>query len=238
MKIDVITAFPKLITDIARYSMLARAIRQDLVRLDAHDLRDYTEDKHRTIDDTPYGGGGGMILKPEPVFLCVEHLFELPPLQAHDHIRPHLPPDTEVLLMTPKGETFSQKLATELSLKQRLVFICGHYKGIDERVTEKLITRFVSIGDFVSTGGELPAMLMIDAIVRLIPGVLHDSESALTDSFQDDRLDCAYYTRPENFRGMFVPNVLLSGNHQEIKTWREEQKWQLTRKYRPDIIPA
>jgi tRNA (guanine37-N1)-methyltransferase len=238
LQIDILTAFPKMIGDIAGYSILARSVKQDMVQLVPHDLRDYTDDKHRTIDEPPYGGGGGMILKPEPLFRCIENLFNIPPIQQDDHIKNHLPADTEILLMTPKGEPFTQKFAVELSLKSRLVFICGHYKGIDERVSEKLVTRFVSIGDFISTGGELPAMLMIDAVIRLIPGVLHDSESALTDSFQDGLLDCAYYTRPENFRGMLVPDVLLSGNHMEIKTWREKQKFNLTKQFRPDLIPV
>ena len=236
LTIDVITAFPKLIDDAVSYSIPGRSVKQGYAQIRAHDLRQYTHDKHRTIDDTPYGGRGGMVLKPEPIFECIETIFGISPLLADDHIRNHLSPDTEVILLTPRGNVFDQSAAVELSLKKRLVMICGHYKGVDERVSDKLVTRALSIGDFVCSGGELPALLIIDAVVRLIPGVLHDSESALTDSFQDGLLDCACYTKPEDFRGLKVPPVLLSGHHAEIQRWREEQKLKLTRQLRPDMI--
>jgi tRNA (guanine37-N1)-methyltransferase len=236
LTIDVITAFPKMIEEAVSYSIPGRSIKRGLAQLRAHDLRNYTHDKHRTIDDTPYGGRGGMVLKPEPVFECIETIFDIEPIGADDHIRNHITPDTEVILLTPRGTLFTQQVAVELSMKSRLVMICGHYKGVDERVAEKLITRSVSIGDFVCSGGELPALIMIDAMVRLIPGVLNDSESALTDSFQDGLLDCACYTKPENFRNMNVPPVLLSGHHAEIQRWREQQKMNITRQLRPDLI--
>lgn len=235
LKIDVITAFPRMINDMMAYSIPARAVKKGLASVRAINLRDYTHDRHLTIDDTPYGGGSGMVLKPEPLFECVETLFDIPPITAEGHIRHHLSQGTEVILMTPRGIPFHQDLAVELSLKQHLVIICGHYKGIDERVTEKLVTRMISIGDFVCSGGELPALLLIDAVIRLIPGVLHDSSSALSDSFQDGLLDSPCYTRPENFRGMLVPPVLLSGNHADIERWRQEQKEKITREYRPDL---
>ncbi len=236
LTIDVITAFPKLIEDAASCSIPGRSVKRGFAQIRAHDLRQYTHDRHRTIDDTPYGGQGGMVLKPEPIFECIETIFEIPPIGPDDHIRNHLDAGTEVILLTPRGRTFVQATAVELSLKRRLVLICGHYKGVDERVSDKLVTRSVSIGDFVCSGGELPALLVIDAVVRLIPGVLHDSESALTDSFQDGLLDCACYTKPENFRDMAVPPVLLSGNHAEIRKWREEEKLKNTRLWRPDLI--
>lgn len=200
-----------------------------------HDLRKYATDKHRTIDDTPYGGGGGMILQAEPIFRCVEDLFQIPPITSDGHIRQHLDDATEVIMLSPQGEVFTQKKAVELSLKSRIVFISGHYKGIDERVHEKLVTQSISMGDFVCSGGEYPVMVMVDAIVRLIPGVLSDAASALSDSFQDDLLDCPYYTKPEEFRGMKVPNILLSGNHADIQDWREKKKKETTQKLRPDL---
>jgi len=188
-----------------------------------HDLRDYTNDKHRTIDDTPYGGGAGMVLKPEPIFRCVEALKAA---RNYD----------EVILLTPDGERFAQKLANELSLKQNLIFLCGHYKGIDERVREALVSQEISVGDYVLTGGELPALVVIDAVVRLIPGVLGDAESALDDSFQQNSLDYPHYTRPPEFKGMKVPEVLLTGHHSEIKKWREAQALKRTSERRKDLL--
>lgn len=235
LRIDIITAFPSMMDEAFSYSIVGRAMKRDLAVIVNHDLRRYTDDKHRTIDDTPYGGGGGMILQAEPVFRCVEDLFQIPPVTSEDHLRQYLDGSTEVIMLSPQGETFTQKKAVELSLKSRLVFISGHYKGIDERVHEKLVTQSLSIGDFVCSGGEYPVMVMVDAIVRLIPGVLSDAASALSDSFQDDLLDCPYYTRPEEFRGMKVPDELLSGNHAEIRKWREKKKHETTKKLRPDL---
>ena len=235
LRIDIITAFPTMMEEAFSYSIVGRAMKRDLVTIVNHDLRKYTTDKHRTIDDTPYGGGGGMILQAEPIFRCVEDLFQIPPVASESHIREFIDNATEVLMLSPQGEIFTQRKAVELSLKSRLVFISGHYKGIDERVHDKLVTQSVSIGDFVCSGGEYPVMAMVDAIVRLIPGVLSDASSALSDSFQDDLLDCPYYTKPEDFRGMKVPAELQSGNHAEIQKWREEKKIEATKKLRPDL---
>lgn len=235
LRIDIITAFPSMMEEAFSYSIVGRAVKRKQVAIISHDLRTYTSDKHRTIDDTPYGGGGGMILQAEPIFRCVEDIFQIPQISSDQHLRQWLDDSTEVIMLSPQGETFTQSKAVELSLKSRLVFISGHYKGIDERVHEKLVTQSLSIGDFVCSGGEYPVMVMVDAIVRLIPGVLSDAASALSDSFQDDLLDCPYYTRPEEFRGMRVPGALLSGNHAEIQKWRDEKKIEKTKKLRPDL---
>lgn len=223
MRIDVVTGFPKLLYSPLHESILKRAQEKGLVTIVVHDLRAYAVDKHKTIDDTPYGGGAGMILKPEPVFACIERL------QAERMY-------DEVIYLTADGERLTQKIANELSLKTNLLLLCGHYKGIDERIREALVTREISIGDYVLTGGELPALVLIDAVVRLIPGVIGDGESLLTDSFQQGMLDAPYYTRPEEFRGMRVPQVLLSGNHHEIAAWRAEQQRKRTLERRRDIL--
>jgi len=236
MQIDVITAFPTMLEGPLTQSIIARAIKKGLVTIATHDLRKYASDKHRTVDDTPYGGGGGMILKPEPLFTCIEALLKIPPIAGHAHVKDFIDDKTRLIALSPQGAKFTQKMAVELSLQSRLVFICGHYKGVDERVHEKLITQSISIGDYICTGGELPAMVIMDAVIRLLPGAMNDSVSAMTDSFQDDVLDCPYYTRPEAFRGMRVPDVLLSGNHSEIEKWRETMKLENTRKYRPDLL--
>ncbi|MBX7150519.1 tRNA (guanosine(37)-N1)-methyltransferase TrmD [bacterium] len=236
MQIDIITAFPTMLDGPLSQSIIARAVKQGLVTITTHDLRRYTTDKHRTIDDTPYGGGGGMILKADPIFACIEDLLGLPEISSANHVRDFVGSDVRIIAPMPQGEVFTQKKAVELSLQTRLIFICGHYKGIDERVHDKLITDACSVGDYVLTGGELPAMVMIDAAIRLIPGALHDSISALTDSFQDELLDCPYYTRPDEYRGMKVPEALLSGNHAAITQWREEKKKEITRKVRPDLV--
>ena len=223
MRIDIVTGLPKILTSPLSESILKRAQDKMLVEIAVHDLRDYTTDKHRTIDDTPYGGGAGMIVKPEPVFACV------------DSLRQHRQYD-EIIYLTADGERLTQSMANELSLKKSLLLLCGHYKGIDERIREALVTREISIGDYVLTGGELPALVLVDAIVRLLPGAMSDGESLLTDSFQTDRLDAPQYTRPAEFRGMKVPDVLLSGNHREIAAWREEQALKRTRERRNDLI--
>ena len=223
MRIDVVTGFPKLLESPLNESILSLARDKKLVEIVVHDLRDYTTDRHRTIDDTPYGGGAGMVLKPEPVFACVETLRQE---RAYD----------EVIYLSADGEPYTQKLANRLSLNANLLLLCGHYKGIDERIRETLVTREVSIGDYVLTGGELPALVVIDSVVRLIPGVLHDGESLLDDSFQEDLLGTPQYTRPAEFRGMKVPEVLLSGNHAEIARWRAEQQVERTRVRRNDLL--
>ena len=222
-RIDIVTGLPGILTSPLGESIIKRAQDKKLVEIVVHDLRDHTHDKHRTIDDTPYGGGAGMILKAEPVFACVETLQSQ---RAYD----------DVIYLTADGEPLTQRIANELSLKTNLLLLCGHYKGIDERIREALVTREISIGDYVLTGGEIPGLVLVDAVVRLIPGVLGDGESLLTDSFQSDGLDAPQYTRPADFRGMKVPGVLLSGNHQDISRWREEQSLKRTQTRRKDLI--
>jgi tRNA (guanine37-N1)-methyltransferase len=217
MRIDIVTGLPKLLESPFQESILRRAQERGKVEIVVHDLRSFAHDKHRTIDDTPYGGGAGMVLKPEPIFECVEALTQQ---RRYD----------EIILLSAAGELFTQRLANELSLKENLLFICGHYKGVDERVREALVTREISIGQYVLTGGELAAAVIVDAVVRLIPGVLNDSESALSDSFQDGLLGWPEYTRPADYRGMKVPEVLISGNHQEVERWRHEQRVLRTKK--------
>lgn len=223
MRIDIITAFPKIFASPLNESMLMKAQERGVVEMVVHDLRDYAHDKHKTVDDSPYGGGAGMVLKPEPIFECVEELFAE---RAYD----------EVILLAADGETFAQSMANEMSLKQNLIFVCGHYKGVDERIRDRLVTKEISIGDYVLTGGEIAALAVIDAVVRLLPGALGDSESALNDSFQSGLLDCPQFTRPADYRGMKVPDVLLSGDHGEVRKWREEMSLSRTSKRRPDLI--
>jgi tRNA (guanine37-N1)-methyltransferase len=219
MRIDIITGLPKLLESPLQESILKRAQEKKVVEICVHDLRAYTHDKHHTLDDTPYGGGAGMVLKPEPFFECVANLKSQ---REYD----------EVVFLAADGELLTQKIAIELSLKKNLMLLCGHYKGVDQRVREALATREISIGDYVLTGGEIAAAVVVDAVIRLIPGVLNDGESALTDSFQDGLLGCPQYTRPAEYQGMKVPEVLLSGNHQEIERWRQEQRELRTRQMR------
>ncbi len=225
MRIDVITVFPNIIENPLNESILRQARKRIDLDIRIMDLRDFSPDKHRTVDDTPYGGGPGMILKPEPIFAALESIFE----QDGDRTA------ARVVLPTPQGKMFTQEIAEDLSHSNHLVFICGHYKAIDQRVIDAWVTDEISIGDFVLSGGEIPSLLMIDAIVRLIPGVLGDIDSAKTDSFQNYLLDCPYYTRPEVFRGFKVPEILLSGHHEKIEEWRQNQKIERTRSRRPDL---
>jgi len=226
MRIDLVTALPRLVQSPLEHSILQRAQDKGIVQVVVHDLRDWAEGKARQIDDAPYGGMGGMVLKPEPLFACIEAL------QAE-----HGPYD-EIIYLTPDGETLTQPLANRLSLSGKLLLIAGHYKGIDQRVRDVLVTREISIGDYVLSGGELPALILIDALARLIPGVISDAGSALSDSFQDGLLDAPSYTRPAEFRGMEVPGVLRSGNHGAILDWREAQRFEKTRVRRPDLLPG
>ncbi len=189
------------------------------------DLRDFTRDRHKQIDDYPYGGGPGMILKPEPFFKAVEHIKTTENLT-----------DPAIILMTPQGETFNQGKAKQLAQCTEIVFLCGHYKGVDERVRENLVTEEISIGDYILTGGELTAMVVVDSVVRLLPGVIGDFESAETDSFEQSVLDWPHYTRPENFQGMRVPEVLLSGHHGEIEKWRRKKALERTQEQRADLL--
>lgn len=223
VRIDIITAFPKLLASPLGESMLKKAQERRVVEIVVHDLRDYAHDKHKTVDDSPYGGGAGMVLKPEPVFEAVEALLAE---RAYD----------EIILLTADGDSFNQRAANELSLKNNLLFICGHYKGVDERIRERLVTREISVGDYVLTGGELAALTVIDSVVRLLPGALGDSESVLNDSFQTGLLDCPQYTRPADFRGMKVPEVLMAGDHEEVRKWREEMSIERTSRRRPDLM--
>ncbi len=223
MRIDIIAGLPKLLESPFQESILKRGQTKGLIELHVHDLRDYAHDKHQSIDDTPYGGGAGMILKPEPIFECIGRLQE----ERHYD---------EVIYVTADGEKLDQSLANELSLCKNLIVLCGHYKGIDERVREALVTRDISIGDYVLTGGELAAAVVVDAIARLIPGVLNDGESALTDSFQDGLLGSPQYTKPAEYRGLKVPDVLLSGNHSDIAKWREMQRNERTKLRRHDML--
>ncbi len=223
MRIDVVTGFPKTFRGPFSESIIRQAKKKKLIQLRTHDLRRFTHDKHKTIDDTPFGGGAGMVLKPEPIFECIE---ELQAKRTYD----------EVIYCTADGERLTQSLANRLSLAKRLIVVCGHYKGIDDRVRQKLITREISIGDYILTGGEIAAIVLIDTIVRLLPGVIGDAESLLTDSFQDGLLDCPQYTRPAEFRGMRVPEELLSGNHTVINRWRQQQRLERTKQRRSDLL--
>lgn len=223
-----LTVLPGIVAGPLRHSIIRRAVQKGIVEIYVHDLRDFTADKHRQVDDYPFGGGAGMVLKPEPIFAAVEAIGRTSEAAggAID----------EVVYLTPDGERLDQALANTLSLKKHLVLLAGHYKGVDQRVRDRLVTREVSIGDYVLSGGELPALVLVDALVRLLPGVLGDATSALSDSFQDGLLDAPAYTRPGVFRGMEVPAVLRSGDHEGIAAWREAQRLQKTRRRRPDLL--
>ena len=225
MRVDIVTPFPKLLEAFSRESIIKRACEKGIVTIKPWDLRDFTTDKHRTVDDYPYGGGPGMIMKPEPIFNAVDHI-----LKETKGTKPR------VIYMSPQGEKYSQELAFKLTKEKHLIFICGHYRGVDERVIESLVTDEISIGDYILTGGELPAAVVVDSVIRLLPGVLGDSDSAEGDSFNRDMLDHPHYTRPSVFRDLNVPQVLLSGHHSQVKEWREEQALLRTRKRRPDLI--
>lgn len=220
MRIDIISAVPEIFKSPLDYSILKRAQNKNKVEIFVHNLRDYAFNKHKQIDDKPFGGGAGMVLKPEPFFDCIEQLQEN---RSYNHI----------IFTSPRGKVLNQQMANRLSLAENLMIVTGHYKDIDERVREKFATDEISVGNFVLTGGELPALLIVDAVVRLIPGVLNDSESALNDSFQDGEIiEAPSYTRPAEYRGMKVPEILLSGNDKEIKNWKEEQSKILTARWR------
>ncbi|MER1989906.1 tRNA (guanosine(37)-N1)-methyltransferase TrmD [Solibacillus isronensis] len=224
MKIHVLSLFPDMFTGVFGSSILKKAQEKGAVELAVTDIREYSENKHKQVDDYPYGGGAGMVLKPEPMFNAVEAITE--------GRKPR------VILMCPQGERFTQKKAEELAKEEDLVFLCGHYEGYDERIREHLVTDEISIGDFVLTGGELPAMTVIDAVVRLLPGVLGQEDSHIQDSFSTGLLEHPHYTRPADFRGMKVPDILLSGNHAKIDAWREEQSFKRTLERRPDLLEA
>ena len=222
MKIDILSVVPQLITGFFDYSILKRAKEKGLLEINVHNLRDYTNYKHGQVDDYQFGGGAGLVLMIEPLANAIEALQKK---TVYD----------EVIFLTPDGEVFNQQMANSLSLKNNLLLICGHYKGIDQRVRDHFITKEISIGDYVLSGGELGAAVLADAIGRLIPGVLNDETSALTDSFQDNLLAPPVYTRPETFRGWKVPDILLSGNHAKIEEWRYEKAVEITQQKRPDL---
>ncbi|HTG42967.1 MAG TPA: tRNA (guanosine(37)-N1)-methyltransferase TrmD [Verrucomicrobiae bacterium] len=223
MKIDVLTLFPEMFVGPLDVSIVQRARTAGLVDLQVHNLRAYTHDRHRTVDDKPFGGGPGMVLKPEPIFEATEGLAT---------------PATHVVLLSPSGRAFRQSIARELAAKEHLLLICGSYEGVDERVRQELVDDDISIGDYVLTNGGLPAMVLVDAVTRLLPGALGDDESALDESFSQGLLEYPHYTRPAEFRGLKVPEVLLSGHHAEIARWREEQARQRTAEQRPDLLPV
>jgi tRNA (guanine37-N1)-methyltransferase len=222
MRIDIITCLPRLLESPFADSILKRAIQKGLVSVHIHDLREHAPDKHRTTDDYAFGGGAGMVMMIEPIDRCISSLKSQ---RAYD----------EVIYMSPDGELFTQPIANQLSLKHNLIILCGHYKGVDERVREHLITREISIGNYVISGGELAAAVVSDAVIRLIPGVLSDETSALTDSFQDNLIAPPVYTRPANYNGWTVPEILLSGHQAKIDQWRQEKSLERTKMRRPDL---
>lgn len=224
MKFHVLTLFPEVIENGLRTSITGRAIDKGLISLNTVNIRDFAGNRHGKVDDYPYGGGAGMVMQAEPVYGAYKSITE----QAGHQIR--------TVYLTPQGQTFHQKMAEEFSREDELIFLCGHYEGIDERVLEEIVTDFVSIGDYVLTGGELPAMVMIDTISRLVEGVLNNEDSAEFESFQDSLLEYPQYSRPEVWRGKAVPPVLLSGHHANVEKWRREQSVRRTAKWRPDLL--
>ncbi len=223
MRIDIITCVPALLESFFAHSILKRAQDKGIVRLEVHDLRDYSTDKHRQVDDYAFGGGAGMVLMIEPIARCIEHL------QSQRHY-------DEVIYTSPDGATYHQRVANQLSLQENLIILCGHYKGVDERVRTHFVTQEISIGDYVLSGGELAAAVLADSVIRLVPGVLSDETSALTDSFQDNLLAPPVYTRPADYQGMQVPEILLSGDHTAIERWREDEALKRTQERRPDLL--
>lgn len=223
MRIDIITILPELLSSPFQHSILKRAIQKGLAEVNLINLRDYSTQKQKSVDDYSFGGGAGMVMSIEPIAACIEAL------KAERHY-------DEIIYLTPDGETLNQKIANRISTMQTIMVLCGHYKGVDERVRELFITREISIGDYVLSGGELGAAVLCDAVIRLIPGVISDETSALYDSFQDDLLAPPVYTRPSDYKGHKVPDILLSGNTQKIEQWRHEQALERTQKRRPDLL--
>ncbi len=223
MRIDIITVLPEILEGFVNESILARARKKGIAQIELHNLRDYTTDKWRRVDDYPFGGQAGMVMQVEPIDRCISAL------KAQRHY-------DDIIFTSPDGRQFTQHLANQLSLKENIIILAGHYKGIDQRVRDHLITREISVGDYVLTGGELPAAIIADAVVRILPGVISDEQSALSDCFQDDLLAPPIYTRPREYNGWQVPEVLLSGNEARIKQWELEQAIERTRRLRPDLI--
>jgi tRNA (guanine37-N1)-methyltransferase len=224
MRFDILTIFPDFFTSIFEYGVVKRAQANGLVEIATHDLRSFTHDRHRTVDDRPFGGGEGMLLKAEPIFSAVETIW------------PERNPGQKVILLSAQGRRFTQKTARELASQNELLFICGRYEGVDERVAEHLADEELSIGDYVLSGGELAAAVIIDSVARLLPGVLGNHDSSVNESFEEGILDCPQWTRPAEFRGWKVPDVLVGGNHAEIRKWRKEAAIGKTKRLRPDLL--
>ena len=224
MRIDIITGFPGILEAPLNESIIKIGRKKKIVEINLYDLRKYTDDRHRTIDDYPYGGGPGMVLKVEPIVRALRDIFSGTPRE-----------EARVLLPSPRGRQFNHKAAVSLSLEKHLIFLCGHYKGIDQRIHEFFEINEISIGDYVLSSGEIAALAIVDSVVRLLPGVIKDIESAWRDSFSEDLLDAPYYTRPEEYEGKSVPKILLSGNHADISNWRQEMREKDTRERRPDL---
>jgi len=229
VKIEVLTIFPEFFTQVFDFGIIRRARQAGIVEIKVHDIREFATDKHKMTDDRPFGGGDGMVMKPEPIFAAVEHL-----LGTSD--RDEYADGAKVIMLSPQGKPLSQEVAKELAGAKHLVLICGRYEGVDERVNDALVSDEISIGDYVLSGGEPAAVVLTDAIVRLLPDALGSETSADNDSFSDGLLDCPHYTRPAQFRGMKVPEVLLNGNHAEIEMWRQEKALEKTRRNRPDLL--
>jgi len=223
MRIDILSLFPEIIKSSLEHSIIKKALNKDLITINYHNIRDYTKNNQKRVDDYQYGGGSGMVLMIQPIYDCVKKLKE-----ERDY--------TNIIYLTPDGEKLNQSSSNKFSLSENIILICGHYKGIDQRIREYLVTHEISIGDYVLSGGELAAAVFCDSVIRLIPGVLGDESSALTDSFQDNRLSEPVYTRPENYKGLKVPKILISGNKNEIERWRDKKSLERTKKYRPDLL--
>ncbi len=223
MKFEIITIFPEIFRGVFEFGIIRRALEAGLLEINLHDLRDFTFDRHHQVDDRPFGGGAGMVMKPEPLFRAIEAI------RHHAAL-------TRVVLLSPQGQPFNQQAAEALSKLESVLLICGRYEGLDERVVEQLVDQELSIGDYVLSGGEIPAMVVVDAVTRLIPGALGCEQSALQDSFSSGLLDYPHYTRPAEYRGLKVPDILLSGHHQEIEKWRHRKALEKTRNRRPDLL--
>ena len=223
MRIDILSLFPEIIKSSLEHSIIKKALNKDLISINYHNIRDYTKNNQKRVDDYQYGGGSGMVLMIQPIYDCIKKLKE-----ERDY--------TNIIYLTPDGEKLNQSSSNKFSLSENIILICGHYKGIDQRIREYLVTHEISIGDYVLSGGELAAAVFCDSIIRLIPGVLGNESSALTDSFQDNRLSEPVYTRPENYKGLKVPKILISGNKKEIERWRDMKSLERTKKYRPDLL--
>jgi tRNA (guanine37-N1)-methyltransferase len=223
MRIEILSLFPEIIKNSLEHSIIKKALNKDLISIKYHNIRDYSKTKHKKVDDYQYGGGGGMVLMIQPIYDCIKKLK-----QGREY--------TNIIYLTPDGDKLNQGTSNKFSLSENIILICGHYKGVDQRIRDYLVTDEVSIGDYVLSGGELAAAVFCDSIIRLVPGVLGNESSALTDSFQDNRLSEPIYTRPENYEGLKVPEILISGNTKEIERWRDKKSLERTKKYRPDLL--